>query len=118
MHSIHLMSHKDGLGKAARCRMHEITGTQVQRLLAKLQVIDTFLPNIVLCEILSETDYSVGEANSKEDENGGKHVLQKYQSLVTCVESMLCTMTQQLQLNWALGPVACLIGCRKSLMQS
>lgn len=71
------MSHQDGLGKAARCRMHEITGAQVQRLLAKLQVIDAFLPNIALCEILSSTDYSVGEANSKEDQNGGKHVLQE-----------------------------------------
>jgi len=77
VHSIHLMSHQDGLGKAARCRMHEITGTQVQRLLAKLQVIDTFLPKIALCEMISRTDYSVGEANNKEDENGGKHVLQE-----------------------------------------
>jgi len=70
------MSHQ-GLGKAARCRVHEITGMQVQRLLAKLQVIDTFLPDITLSEILSTTDYNAGEANSDEDERGGKHVLQE-----------------------------------------
>eukprot|EP00986_Skeletonema_menzelii_P009086 scaffold4054_cov142-Skeletonema_menzelii.AAC.9 len=71
------MSHQEGLGKAARCRMHEITGSQVQMLLTKLQVIETFLPDITLCEILSKSDYSVGEANNKEHENGGKHVLQE-----------------------------------------
>jgi tRNA:m4X modification enzyme len=57
--------------------MSEITGTQVQRLLAKLQVIDKFLPNIKLSEILSTTDYNTGEANCNQDEKGGKHVLQE-----------------------------------------
>jgi tRNA:m4X modification enzyme len=72
------MSHQEGLGKAARCRVHQITGTQVQSLLAKLRILETHLPNLTLHEILTSTDYNAGEANvSNQDKMGGKHVLQE-----------------------------------------
>ena len=62
------------LGKRSRRKVHEITGIQVQRLIAKLSIINPFLPRIALWEILIDQDYNEpGEANN----DGGKHVLQE-----------------------------------------
>jgi tRNA:m4X modification enzyme len=69
------MSHQqDGLGSTARNRICNITGTQVQKLLAKLDVLLPFLPMmpLPLHEILHSNDfYTNGEAS------GGKHVFQE-----------------------------------------
>eukprot|EP00562_Extubocellulus_spinifer_P000517 CAMPEP_0178481778 /NCGR_PEP_ID=MMETSP0696-20121128/6390_1 /TAXON_ID=265572 /ORGANISM="Extubocellulus spinifer, Strain CCMP396" /LENGTH=386 /DNA_ID=CAMNT_0020109267 /DNA_START=49 /DNA_END=1206 /DNA_ORIENTATION=- len=64
-----------GLGKSAPRRIHEITGSQVQSLLAKLQVLYHHLPhlaNLPLQELTSSEDYTAGEVLG-----GGKHVLQE-----------------------------------------
>jgi tRNA:m4X modification enzyme len=66
------MSHNpNGLGKSTRSRIHNITGSQIQELLAKLAVLVSHLPlDLPLHELLSSDDYFPGEA-------AGKHVLQE-----------------------------------------
>jgi tRNA:m4X modification enzyme len=62
------------IGKSARNRIHNITGTQVQSLIAKLDKIKPFLPSTLpLQQNVSENDYMTGEVNG----GGGKHVLQE-----------------------------------------
>jgi tRNA:m4X modification enzyme len=66
------MSHQEGIGSSARTRMHDITGEQVQALLAKLDVLWETLPlPLRQEELLSTAFYTPGEAA------GGKHVLQE-----------------------------------------
>ena len=73
------MSHQPqtGLGKRSRSKISNITGTEVQSLLHKLEIIQPFLPNIPFCEIISDQDYEKGEANLSNNEKDGKHVLQE-----------------------------------------
>ena len=62
------------IGKTACNRIHNITGTQVQNLIAKLDSISPFLPShLPVQQLISETDYMPGEVNG----GGGKHVLQE-----------------------------------------
>mmetsp|Transcript_9910 Transcript_9910/g.15260 ORF Transcript_9910/g.15260 Transcript_9910/m.15260 type:complete len:383 (-) Transcript_9910:90-1238(-) len=70
------MSHQDGLGKSARNRIQNITGAQVQALIAKLDIILPLLPAQPppLVELLSQKDFLPGEAAPP---LGGKHVLQE-----------------------------------------
>ena len=66
------MSHQEGLGSSARARIYDITGLQVQHLLAKLDVLLEYLPfPLPLEEILSPGDFTQGEAS------GGKHTFQE-----------------------------------------
>mmetsp|Transcript_9892 Transcript_9892/g.18004 ORF Transcript_9892/g.18004 Transcript_9892/m.18004 type:complete len:375 (+) Transcript_9892:1819-2943(+) len=66
------MSHEDGLGSSAQKRIYNVTGLQVQVLLAKLGVILPHLPlPLDLQELVSSRDVIPGEAV------GGKHVLQE-----------------------------------------
>jgi hypothetical protein len=66
------MSHQEGIGSSARTRIHDITGEQVQALLAKLDVLWETLPlPLRQEELLSPEFYTPGEAA------GGKHVLQE-----------------------------------------
>ncbi|CAJ1949478.1 unnamed protein product [Cylindrotheca closterium] len=74
----HAPSRQDGLGKNSRSKVQNITGEQVQRLIAKLDVISKFLPKVPFQEILTSQDYIIGEANvDNQGEEGGKHVLQE-----------------------------------------
>ena len=67
------MSHQEGIGSSARTRIHDITGNQVQSLLAKLDVLWETLPlPLRQEELLSPEFYTPGEAAG-----GGKHVLQE-----------------------------------------
>jgi hypothetical protein len=66
------MSHQEGIGSSARTRIHDITGEQVQSLLAKLDVLWETLPLPPRQEeLLAPEFYTPGEAA------GGKHVLQE-----------------------------------------
>jgi tRNA:m4X modification enzyme len=66
------MSHEDGLGSSAQKRIYNVTGIQVQVLLAKLGVILPHLPlPLDLQELISNREIIPGEAV------GGKHVLQE-----------------------------------------
>ena len=74
----HTPESQDGLGRNSRSKIHDITGEQVQRLIAKLDVISKFLPQVQFQEILSSQDYIPGEASvDNHGEEGGKHVLQE-----------------------------------------
>ena len=76
------------LGKSARNRIQNITGTQVQRLLLKLDVLSPhleFLSSLPMQELTSSRDYtpgeveagSVGVKGAKEGAGMGRHVLQE-----------------------------------------
>ena len=67
------MSHHDGLGNNARTRIQNVTGAQVQALIAKLNVLLPHLPTLPQQELLSNEYFSTGEASN----GGGKHVLQE-----------------------------------------
>ena len=74
------MSHQpqtDGLGKAARNKIKNISGHQVQQLLQKLKIIQPFLPPIQYQELISTQDFQKGEADLTKENSGGKHVLQE-----------------------------------------
>eukprot|EP00567_Pseudictyota_dubia_P017841 CAMPEP_0197459798 /NCGR_PEP_ID=MMETSP1175-20131217/52417_1 /TAXON_ID=1003142 /ORGANISM="Triceratium dubium, Strain CCMP147" /LENGTH=398 /DNA_ID=CAMNT_0042994767 /DNA_START=1 /DNA_END=1197 /DNA_ORIENTATION=+ len=73
--------HHSGIGTSARNRIRRITGSQVQRLLSKLDIIGPHLriSSLPLQELTSESDLSPGEVckDSKGGGGGGKHVLQE-----------------------------------------
>lgn len=60
----------NGLGQTTRTRIHNITGLEVQKLLAKLDVLLRHLPELPFEEPICDSDYDAGEKT-------GKHVLQE-----------------------------------------
>ena len=79
------MSHQDNPSAGSRTRISNVTGLQVQKLLAKLEVISRYIPlELELHEILSSDDFTVGEVSGNNTDDGGgsgggggKHVLQE-----------------------------------------
>jgi len=75
------MSHNpNDLGKSAQTRIHNITGTQVQELLAKLDVLEPQLFNLDFPfeELgLSDINYLPQRCILSRNEDGGKHALQE-----------------------------------------
>jgi tRNA:m4X modification enzyme len=87
------MSHQaNGLGCSARSRITNVSGIQVQRLIAKLDIVYPLLPDLLFLEIVSETDlarYFPGDTN-------GKHLLQELSILghlrrINAVDASLVT---------------------------
>ena len=73
----HHIPHQTSIGISARNRIDNITGTQVQQLLVKLDIIKSFLPSTFpLQQLVSAQDYTSGEVNNIRG-GSGKHVLQE-----------------------------------------